>query len=282
MNRIVLHIILLFPLCLLAQKEEDLWQQEKDYLEYRKTKGYSGPDNWYNDGPSSMKEENYNSSSSTGQGLQYVPQQIQRDREDRLQGFDRGGGGGTLPYDPEIERPDKVEQPEFEPPDIDAPDVDIPNPKVSSGFWNFLLILLIAIILFVIAYLIIRNRKAPNTRLAVEVDNEWNPEVISKTELELRLEAAMEREDYRECVRIYFTFILKELIRKNWIQWKKDKTNYDYVLEMRRREGAHHFNECVRVYDLVWYGEYFIDREIYELLQPGLEAYYKSLDPKDE
>lgn len=282
MNKFWLYIIVLFPLCALGQKSKDLWQQEKDYLEYRKTKDYNGPDNWYSDGPASMQEENYNSSSGTGQGLQYIPQQIQQDREDRLQGFDRGGGGGTLPFDPEIERPDPMDPPDFDAPDIDAPDVDIPTPSISAGFWNFILILIIAVILFIIAYLIIRNRKPPNTKLAVEVDNDWNPEVISKTELELRLEAAMEREDYRECIRIYFTFILKELIRKNWIHWKKEKTNFHYVQEMGRREGAHQFNECVRVYDLVWYGEYFIDRDIYELLQPDMEAYYKSLDPKDE
>lgn len=282
MNKWWLHIVLVLPFLGFAQKEQDLWQQEKDYLEYRKTKGYNGPDNWYSDAPASMQEENYNSSSGTGQGLQYIPQQIQQDREDRLQGFDRGGGGGTLPFDPEMERPERIAPPDIDPPDIDAPDVDIDPPSVSSGFWNFLFWLLLAVILFVIVYLIVRNRKPPNKKLVVEVENDWNPEVISKTELELRLEAAMEREDYRECVRIYFTFILKELIRKNWIHWKKEKTNYHYVLEMSRKEGAHRFNECVRVYDLVWYGEYFIDREMYELLQPGLESYYKSLDPKDE
>lgn len=116
----------------------------------------------------------------------------------------------------------------------------------------------------------------------MDVENDWNPEVISKTELELRLEEAVEREDYRECVRIYFTFILKELIRKGWINWKKEKTNYHYVLEMHKRENAAHFNECVRIYDLVWYGDYNIDQDIFGLLQPSFENYYKSLDPVNE
>ena len=285
LSKAFLHsVLLLLPMLSLAQEEKEVWQHEKDQLEYRKSEEYKGPTEWYGSSPASLKEENVNNlnPSNSGQGIQYVPQQIQRDRQERFQGYDRGGGSGTLPYDPTLERPDPVEAPKFDPPDIDAPDIDMDAPKMGSGFWNFLLILFIIVIVFIIAYLIVRNWKPSNQKIAVEIADDWNPEIISKTELELRLEQAMLEEDYRECIRIYFTFILKELIRKNWIAWKKEKTNYHYVLEMTKRPDAQHFNECVRVYDLVWYGEYHIDRDIFELLQPGLDAYYKSLDPKDE
>lgn len=285
LSKIFLHIVcVLLPMLSFAQEEKDVWELEKDKLKYRKSEDYKGPTDWYGSSPSNMKEENVNGQSSTGsgQGIQYVPQQIQRDRQERFQGYDRGGGEGTLPYDPTLERPDQIEGPDIDPPDIDAPDIDMDAPKMSTGVGNFLLILFIIVILFIIAYLIIRNWKPSNKKIAVAIADDWNPEIISKTELELRLEQAMQEEDYRECIRIYFTFILKELIRKDWIAWKKEKTNYHYVLEMARRQDAQHFSECVRVYDLVWYGEYHIDRDIFELLQPGLDAYYKSLDPKDE
>lgn len=284
MHKGLLHIVmLLFPVLSVAQAEKEVWESEKDYLEYKKSDEYKGPVDWYGSNPASMKEEDvaqggYNSS----QGIQYSPQQIQRDRRDRYQGYDRGGGSGTLPYEPELDREKPVEMPDFDPPDVDAPDVDMDAPNFSGGFWKFLMFLLIFAALFIIAYLIIKNRKPSDKKLVVQVENDWNPEIISKTELELRLEEAMAREDYRECVRIYFTFILKELIRKGWIQWKKEKTNYHYVLEMQRRPEAYRFSECVRIYDLVWYGEYFIDRDVFELLRPSLEEYYQSLNPKDE
>lgn len=291
LNKLFLYIVwVVLPIVSIAQKEKDVWQQEKEKLEYRKSEDYDGPRDWSGASPSNMKEENLNNlgsggsgnSANSGQGIQYVPQQIQRDRQERFQGYDRGGGEGTLPYDPTLDRPEPIEGPDIDPPDIDAPDVDVDAPKMSPGFGNFLMILFIIAVLFLIAYLIVRNWKPSNKKITVAVADDWNPEIISKTELELRLEQAMLEEDYRECIRIYFTFILKELIRKNWITWKKEKTNYHYVLEMARRPEAHRFSECVRVYDLVWYGEYHIDRDIFELLQPGLDAYYKSLDPKDE
>lgn len=281
---------MLIPVLYFAQdKKEKVWKNEKEYLEYQKKAKYEGPEDWYGSYPADMKsEENasgYGGGNNGGQynpGIQYTPQQIQKDRQKRYRGFDRGGGNGTLKRDPTIDGPEPIEIPDVDAPDIDLPNVDLDAPSIPVGFWKILLFILLGALILWIAYHLIKNKKAPNTKVVIDVENDWNPEVISKTELELRLEAAMLDEDYRECVRIYFTFILKELIRKSWISWKKEKTNYHYVLEMHKRENAAHFNECVRVYDIVWYGDYKIDREIFELLQPTFENYYKSLDPVNE
>lgn len=292
MTKIILNIVfLLVPVLYLAQdKKEKVWKNEKDYLEYRKTDKYEGPNDWYGSYPADMKSDEsssgYGSSGNSGSqyspGVQYTPQQIQKDRQKRYKGYDRGGGKGTLKRDPKVEEPDPIEIPDVDAPDIDLPNVDLDAPSIPLGFWKILLFIIIGALILWLAYVLIKNKKAPNPKVVVDVENDWNPEVITKTELELRLEEAMLKEDYRECVRIYFTFILKELIRKSWISWKKEKTNYHYVLEMHKRENAAHFNECVRVYDIVWYGEYQIDREIFELLKPTFENYYKSLDPVNE
>lgn len=264
------------------------WEKEKDYLEYKKKKDYKGPDNWYGSYPSSMKEEdqygsnNNNNVNPYSPGIQYSPQQIQRDRQKRYQGYDQGGGGGDLPFDPEVEKPDPLEVPDIDAPDIDIPDIDVDAPTISPIVWKVLLFLIIAVVILIVAYQIIKNRKPSNKKVVVDVENDWNPEVITKTELELKLEEAMARGDYRECVRIYFTFILKELITKGWIIWKKEKTNYHYALEMYKKPNAFEFNECVRIYDLIWYGKYNIDAEVFEMLEPTLKRYYKSIESGGE
>ena len=53
-------------------------------------------------------------------------------------------------------------------------------------------------------------------------------------------------------------------------------------MEMAGKPNQMVFMECVRIYDLVWYGEYEIDEEIFEMLRPTLQDYYKSLDPVNE
>ena len=298
MNRIILYIVVfLFAFSGNSQnKKKQLWKSEKEKLEYRKKAKYNGPEDWSGAYPSDIEDEDYVSTNSGGsshsgssgsnssRNLRYNPQQIQRDRK-RLDGFDRGGGSGGVEFDPTVERPDPIELPDIDPIDIDPIDVDLPDidmPSIPMSFWKGVLFVLIFVAVFVVVYLIIKNKKPSDKKVIVDIEDDWNPEVISKTELELRLDAAIEKEDYRECIRIYFTFILKELIRKSWIQWKKQKTNHHYVIEMQRRSNAMSFNECVRIYDIVWYGDYNIDNDIYELLKPTLEEYYQSLEPINE
>lgn len=284
MSRFLLYIMLvMFPVTLSAQDDKaKTWETEREYLKYRKEEGYKGPTEWYGSSPAEMDRESNSSGYNTGggassrQGIQYVPQRVRRDRN-RRRGYNRGGGSGTLPTDPKVKPPPPIE---FDPPDIDAPDFD--PPKIGGSFWKVLLFILIIALVIIVVYFIFKNAKPIDKKVIVDVEDDWNPEVITKTELELRLEAAMERGDYRECVRIYFTFILKELIRKSWISWKKEKTNHHYVIEMAGKPNQMVFMECVRIYDLVWYGEYEIDEEIFEMLRPTLQDYYKSLDPVNE
>ncbi len=289
MNKLIIYIVLLFsPIVLFGQDQKPkVWENERELLKYKKQKDYKGPQDWYGSSPATMdrESENYSTNSTTStspngrrQGAQYVPQQTRKDRLQR-RGYNRGGGSGTLPSDPRVKPPPPVDY-NIDPnlPDINLPDID--TPSAPSSLWKVLLFILIAVIVIIIIYLIFKNAKPIDKKVIVDVEDDWNPEVISKSELELRLEAAMAREDYRECVRIYFTFILKELITKSWIVWKKEKTNHHYVLEMSGKPNQMVFMECVRIYDLVWYGEYKIDREIFEMLQPSLLAYYKSLEPQ--
>ena len=289
---ILIRVLFYIVFCLattysLAQEnKKSFWETEREFLKYEKTKKYKGPEDWYGAYPSSLKERSINTSpfQNGNTTLKYNPQQIQKDRSKRLQGFDRGGGKGSLKFDPKVERPDPIEFPDIDVPDVDAPDINlnVNAPTINPMFWKILLFLLIFTIVIIVAYVYLKNKKPTNKKVITDEEDAWNPETVTKTELELRLEEAINQENYRECVRIYFTFILKELIRKNWIQWKREKTNHDYVIEMTRKKDALSFISCVRIYDLVWYGEYKIDEDVYFLLKPELENYYKSLKPKDE
>ena len=278
-------IILIFFCSFFAGAQDakkDTWSKEKDYLKYERKKDFKGPDDWYGGSPASMKDgnENYAPSNQGSQGIQYNPQQIVQEREKK---FNKGGGSGNLEMDPEVKKPDPVTLPEIDPPDIDGPDLpDVDLPTIPVDFWKILLFVIIFAAVIILVYLWLKNRRPSGKSVLRDVENDWNPEVITKSELELRLEEALSKEDYREGIRIYFTFILKELIRKNWIHWKKDKTNHHYVLEMSSRPKSDIFRECVRIYDLVWYGEYEISKQVYESLQPTLLNYYRSLESSHE
>ncbi|MCE3295440.1 MAG: hypothetical protein K0R65_1154 [Crocinitomicaceae bacterium] len=290
-----------------TKKPEPSLENFKRKYRYVKEKGYKGPANTYHS-PASMQEQGEEmkqsdpATSSNGGTIQYSPEEIDRIRERRAQqqqqqqeyqdnegngggpGNGQGNGrgeGGNKPRNPEMGKPQPIE---FDPPDIDTPDMDldIDPPSFSASIGKIVLIVLAALALLLILYLIIKNYRPRNKRVKSQLSQEeWNPETISKTELELRLEQAMLENDYRECVRIYFTFILKEMIRLRLIRWKKELTNFDYLLQAQATPNYREFEESVRIYDLVWYGDYNISKQDYQALERHLDRHYKLLNTQN-
>lgn len=313
MNKFLLFIALLFSELVLSQDKPTLENFQKKYR-YVKNKNYTGPKGDYRS-PSSMDEpdnqfpQSNSSSSSNGGNMDYSPEEIERMREKRQSESQNGSGdsqnsgsygsgpsgqnGSGIPSDGgrNVNGGKKAKNPlkdvkrkrkpiTYNPPNYNAPEMD--EPQRSSGmsmFWKVFLITIAAIGVLFLLYIILKNHKPRNKKVSSNSSfDEWNPEVITKTELELRLEKAMLENNYRECVRIYFTFILKEMIRLRLISWKKELTNYDYINQTRSKVLFNEFERTVHIYDLVWYGEYNIDSNDYKSVEKHLEKHYKLLN----
>jgi hypothetical protein len=108
--------------------------------------------------------------------------------------------------------------------------------------------------------------------------DELNPEEISKTELQLRLEEALKTENYKECVRIYLLFSLKILIERKLIFWKKEKTNLHYIIELSGKPMATDFERLVSLYEYLWYGDYPLTATHYSKIEPELNRIHQSIE----
>lgn len=288
MNKWALYIIcLVFPFIGWNQTKSgkdvrNKWREITESHGYQKAKNYQGPKNDGYISPSNIEENQpISGGSSSTRNMPYkgMPYSSTQQRQGRRPGNPGAGpgGNGTLRSDPNITPPEEVDIPEIDAPDIKTPDVDAPD--IGTRFWQILGIILLVVLLAFIIYYILKNRAPSNPVVPFEpLEEDLNPATISKTELELRLEEAMARGDYKECVRIYFLFAMKELIQRRWIFWKKEKTNFHYIIEMQGRQGLREFEEIVNIYDLVWYGDYTIDEGAYQRMQPKLDANYKILE----
>ncbi|HLP57060.1 MAG TPA: hypothetical protein VK151_18620 [Fluviicola sp.] len=256
------------------------WREINEQHGFQKAKDYNGPSADGYVAPTDINESQpITSGSGSSRNTPYkgMPYSSAQQRQGRNPGAQGQGGNGTLQADPNITPPEDIDIPEIDSPDIDAPDIDAP--EVSTSFWKILGIILLIILVGIIIYYILKNRQPANPTVPFEpLEEDLNPATISKTELEMRLEEAMQRGDYRECVRIYFLFAMKELIQRRWIFWKKEKTNIHYIIEMQGRKGVREFEEIVGLYDLVWYGDYVIDEAAYNRMQPVLDANYKTIE----
>jgi hypothetical protein len=159
--------------------------------------------------------------------------------------------------------------------DIDIPDIDIPTSPVLSNILIFVVVLGLAILIFFLFFNAPINKN--NKKISHDLGNVI-PTEIPKTELELMLEKALQKEDYREAIRVYFIFIIRGLIVKDWIEWEKEKTNFSYLMEMRDKPLSAEFESTVSVYEIVWYGKREITKEEYKTLEPRFKNLTKKLD----
>lgn len=290
MRSIIGCIALIFPLFMFAQSNDAdrYYQQQKQENKYEKSRKFKGPDHWNSSYPSDLNNYYYDEFERFEEDLPLESVVNEDDlSQSRMERYGKEYGEGVVKKpNPDILPPNPLELPDIDLPDIDFPDVNLPDINLPSlGTWEFwktvLLIIVVGILIFIL-YLILKKIRPLDAKVSLNVDDEWNPTVVTKSELELKLEKAVMNSDYRECVRIHFMFILKELIANDFIDWKPEKTNYDYLMEVRRsKEGHDDFGECVRIYDLVWYGDYEITLEDYNRLKPALENYYRSLNPEE-
>jgi len=105
---------------------------------------------------------------------------------------------------------------------------------------------------------------------------------LPESDLEKYLRLALEKHDYKLAVRILFLTTIQKLNEAKIIQWKKDKTNQDYLYEMRSNLDYDQFRYLTFTYEIVWYGDTAINEEIYARLNPSFKSYNDKLSIGDK
>lgn len=82
---------------------------------------------------------------------------------------------------------------------------------------------------------------------------------ISTARLNELFEEASRKKDYHQAVRYLYQFSLHTLREKGLIQWKSDKTNYDYLSELAGHPAEPEFDRLTYFYEYIDYGDFQID-----------------------
>lgn len=100
---------------------------------------------------------------------------------------------------------------------------------------------------------------------------------LHESDLEKALRLALDAKDYRMAIRLYYLSIIKELSMRNWIKWKRDKTNGQYVSEMMEKPEGNTFRQLTIAFERTWYGDEDIALKHFELLSPQFQNFINSL-----
>jgi Domain of unknown function (DUF4129) len=86
-----------------------------------------------------------------------------------------------------------------------------------------------------------------------------NEEKIDEVDFDSLITSAESAKEYRIATRYLYLKTLKGLSIKGLISWKPDKTNRDYIYELRSSGFKESFKEVTRVFDYTWYGNKELD-----------------------
>jgi hypothetical protein len=140
--------------------------------------------------------------------------------------------------------------------------------------------ILIAFFLFIIYRIIIVNNlfmfyspgykkaKAAATSEADDIDDKNIDEKIKK---------AITAKEHRLAVRFMYLKALQLLNEKQCIRYHADATNYEYVHQMSGHKLSNEFGFLTRVYDYMWYGEFTVTEEQFDIVHKNFNHFYNAL-----
>jgi len=139
-------------------------------------------------------------------------------------------------------------------------------------FW----ILAIALFGYIVFKLFLSNasffsgsRKNVSANINVETEENINdPDAMVRN--------AIKNGNYRLAIRYLYLQTLIRLSEKKFIQVNSNKTNYEYVREVRKQKFANDFASLTLKYEYVWYGEYPVDEKLFEQIYGSFTQFNKS------
>ena len=142
----------------------------------------------------------------------------------------------------------------------------------------------IAAVIGALVYFVLKNiligRKIRRTEWE-STDVEQPMDHIEAIDIQALLERARRDGDLKLVVRLYYLELLKQLNQLGAIQWKKDKTNRDYLSELF---SGNFFFEDIRSltqsYEAVWYGDHDLRPESYRNLTERFEQLSREINAR--
>jgi len=130
----------------------------------------------------------------------------------------------------------------------------------------FLRYIILAVLIIILIALIYKSKFTGLFRSQQEITSLEFSETANPTKInwEQKINEAFLQKEYRLALRYHFLSLLKSLSQHNLISWKSEKTNYDYIREIKQDKIKADFIELSELYEAVWYGDFPINKQDYD------------------
>lgn len=145
------------------------------------------------------------------------------------------------------------------------------NTKASINFvtilFRVLAVLAIVLVIYFIAKALINKEgqwifgKNANKKNIIYSDAEKN---IHLLDFEKLIKESIDSGERRIAVRYYYLWLLKVMAQNHYIEWDLEKTNSDYLYELKQASHREEFTYLSYLYNYIWYGEFEIDENTFK------------------
>jgi len=112
----------------------------------------------------------------------------------------------------------------------------------------------------------------------IKIDYGISEQDLNKINIDEMIEKSIKNQDYRLATRYLFLKSLKILTENNIIQWKINKTNSDFVIEIKNTKFYEPFKSLSSVFERIWYGNFDISLENFLDVKSKFEHFNKSIN----
>lgn len=146
-----------------------------------------------------------------------------------------------------------------------------------SIFLRIIAFLVIGFVVYMIARIILNKEGIwifGRSRKSINVQDVMTEDIHQMDFIQLT-QSAKKTGDYRMAVRYYYLWLLKKFTDNEIIDWHWDKTNSDYLYEIKNNVLKKDFEYLSYIYDYSWYGDFPLNDESFEKAE---KAFLKTLN----
>lgn len=160
--------------------------------------------------------------------------------------------------------------------------------EANSWVAFFLMLLpyiIIGVVIGLIIWLFIRLNPGPSLLGEPEASAVYFTEdekLVQSADLSSLIEAAIAAGDYRLAVRYYYLKLLKLLHNKKMINYEFQKTDTEYLAELRDEAFRTPLKRIMRIYDFIWYGNFPVSEKEFVMAQDYFRSIESSLNRAED
>jgi len=141
------------------------------------------------------------------------------------------------------------------------------TPGGKTTIWTILLVFGLSIIAFFVLKVTGMNKDGLFGRSSNGLAYSTSSEDIHQINFDQEITEAIATGNYRLAIRLLYLQALKKLSDRRYIEWQVNKTNTDYLNEVKERPFHPVFQLLTSNFEYTWYGETQLEKERFTILQ---------------